>query len=86
MANRLIKIILPRSQGASALDILSELQITDGWQEESMSEYSVISFLINSGQSEGIMDRLEKSFGNFGGIPPGPYPGGSRHPSNRTDA
>jgi len=68
MANRLLKIILPRSQGASALDILSELQITDAWQEESMSEYSVISILIDSGQSEGIMDRLEKSFGNLPGF------------------
>ena len=68
MADRLLKIILPRSQGANALELMKELQITDVWQEESMSEHAVISVLIESGQGEGVMDRLETSFRHLTGF------------------
>ena len=68
MAHRLLKIILPRDQGATVLELLAELKITDVWQEESMSEHAVISVVIESGHGEGIMDRLEKSFGHLAGF------------------
>ena len=68
MAHRLLKIILPRNQGQRVLDLLSKLKITEVWQEESMSEHSVISVLIDSGQGETIMDQLDKSFGYLPGF------------------
>ena len=50
------------------MDLLASLQITDVWQEESMSAHAVISVLIDSGQSEQVMDQLDKSFGGHQGF------------------
>ena len=68
MAHRLLKVILPGNRGTDALVLLKEFKITEVWQEESISEHAVISVLIDSGRSEGLMDHLEKSFGNLPGF------------------
>lgn len=68
MAQRLLKIILPESHGAVALDILAEHGNTDFWQEESVGEHHVVSVLIDSGQSEALMDRFEKAFSTIPGF------------------
>ena len=68
MAARLLKIILPESHGAGAIDILTEQGISDFWREESLSENHVISVLIDSGQSEVLMDRFEKAFTGLAGF------------------
>ena len=68
MAQRLLKIILPESHGAIALEILAEQGITDYWQEESLGENHVVSVLVDSGQSEPLMDRFEKAFSTIPGF------------------
>lgn len=68
MAQRLLKIILPESHGAIALEILSEQGTTDFWQEESLGENHVVSVLVDSGQSEALMDRFEKAFSTIPGF------------------
>ena len=68
MAQRLLKIILPESHGAVALDVLAEQGVIDFWQEESLGEHHVISLLLDSGQSETLMDRFEKAFSTIPGF------------------
>ena len=68
MAQRLLKIILPESHGASALDVLAEQGVIDFWQEESVGDHHVISVLIDAGQSESLMDRFEKAFSTIPGF------------------
>lgn len=68
MAQRLLKIILPQSHGAVALEILNEQENTDFWQEESLGEHHVISVLVDSGPSESLMDRFEKAFSTIPGF------------------
>lgn len=68
MAQRLLKIILPESHGAIALDILAERGIRNFWQEESLGEHHVVSVLVDSGQSEPLMDRFEKAFSTIPGF------------------
>ena len=68
MAQRLLKIILPQSHGKAGLRLLADEGITDFWQEESLSEQFVISVLVDSGRSEGLMDRFEKMFTALAGF------------------
>ncbi len=68
MAQRLLKIVLPRSHGDAALKILAQEAVSDYWREESLGENHVISVLIDSGRSEGLMDQFEKAFSGLGGF------------------
>lgn len=62
MAERVIKIILPKDQAKIAEAILEENQTLTFWQEEFSSKNYVASILTDSVQSEEIMDQFEKKF------------------------
>jgi uncharacterized hydrophobic protein (TIGR00341 family) len=68
MAQRLLKIILPESHGAGALNVLAEQGVIDFWQEESVGDHHVISVLIDAGRSESLMDHFEKTFSYISGF------------------
>ena len=68
MAQRLLKIIMPENRGGEALEILAEQGMTTYWQEESIGARHVVSVLIDSGQSEALMDRFEKAYGGLDGF------------------
>jgi len=68
MAQRLLKIILPASHQAQALDLLSDQDGLNFWQEESAQGKFVASVLMDSGFSETIMDLFEKAFSHVDGF------------------
>lgn len=68
MAQRLVKIILPESQGEGALGLLAELELVDFWKEETLGDHCVVNVLIDSGQSEALMDRFQKGFSGLPGF------------------
>jgi len=59
MAQRLVKIILPESQGEGALGLLAELELVDFSKEETLGDHCAVNVLIDSGQSEALMDRFQ---------------------------
>ena len=59
---RLIKIILPQQQRREALGILEEREGIRFWQEEAADGQAVISVLTDIGNSESIMDLIERRF------------------------
>ena len=59
---RLIKIVLPEHQRKEALGILEEREEIRFWQEEAADGQAVISVLTDIGNSESIMDLIERRF------------------------
>ncbi len=68
MAERVIKVILPKEQAKNALSVLEENNELTYWQEELSTKYFVASILLDSGQSEHIMDIFEKKFSKVNGF------------------
>ncbi len=68
MPERVIKIILPRDHAKNALEILNSQEKLSYWQEELSAKSFVASILIDSTQSEAIMDLFEKKFSNVTGF------------------
>jgi len=62
MPERVIKIVLPREQAKNAIAILDNQEKLSYWQEELSSKNFVASILLDSAQSESIMDLFEKKF------------------------
>ena len=68
MAERVIKVILPKDQADNALSVLKKNAELTYWQEELSSSNFVVSILVDSGQSEPIMDLFEKRFSKVNGF------------------
>ena len=68
MAQRVIKIILPRESEGKVIEILANTPHLGFWQEESSSRNAIFSILAESGQSEAIMDLFEKQFSYVDGF------------------
>ncbi len=68
MPERVIKIILPREHAKEALTLLEEREKLNYWQEERSSKNFVVSILLDSVQSEAIMDLFEKKFSKTAGF------------------
>ncbi len=68
MPERVIKIILPREHAKEALALLEEREKLNYWQEERSSKNFVVSILLDSVQSEAIMDLFEKKFSKTAGF------------------
>lgn len=64
MQERVIKIILPEEFKDSALGLLEADESIFYWLEESNSTNVVISILVDSGQTENLMDDFERRFGH----------------------
>ncbi len=63
MQERVIKIILPEEFKDPALELLDADESIFYWLEESNSTNVVISILVDSGQTEKLMDNFERRFG-----------------------
>lgn len=68
MPERVIKIILPRDQAKDAIAILDNQEKLTYWQEELSAKNFVASILLDSTQSESIMDLFEKKFSKVKGF------------------
>lgn len=68
MAYRLLKIILPVDQRQRALTLLEDQPGLTFWQEESAQGFFVASLVMDSGDSETVMDLLEKTFSYVDGF------------------
>ncbi len=68
MPERVIKIVLPREQAKNAIAILDSQEKLTYWQEELSSKNFVASILLDSAQSEPIMDLFEKKFSKVTGF------------------
>ena len=68
MPERVIKIVLPREQSKEALAILDAQEKLNYWQEELSSKNFVASIILDSAQSESIMDIFEKKFSRVPGF------------------
>lgn len=68
MAYRLLKIILPVDQRQRALTLLNDQTGLTFWQEESAQGFFVASVVMDSGDSETVMDLLEKTFSYVDGF------------------
>ncbi len=62
MPERVIKVILPREQAKNAKTILENQPDLTYWQEELSTKNFIVSILLDSAQSESIMDQFEKKF------------------------
>lgn len=62
MAQRVLKIILPKNEKTHALEILQEHEDTVFWQEESSEKNFIVSALTEAGNSEKIMDSFERNY------------------------
>ena len=65
MQERVIKIILPEELKDPALELLDAEEGIFYWLEESNSTNVVISILVDSGQTEKLMDDFERRFGRI---------------------
>jgi len=63
MQERVIKIILPEEFKDPALELLEADESVFYWLEESNSKNVVISMLVDSSQTENLMDEFERRFG-----------------------
>jgi len=68
MPERVIKIILPKDQAKDAITLLGSQDKLTYWQEELSSKNFVASVLIDSAQSEKVMDLFEKKFSRVSGF------------------
>lgn len=68
MPERVIKIVLPRDQAKNALALLDSQSTLTYWQEELSANTFVASMLLDSTQSESIMDQFEKKFSKVTGF------------------
>lgn len=68
MPERVIKIVLPREQAKNALALLDSQSTLTYWQEELSANTFVASMLLDSTQSESIMDQFEKKFSKVTGF------------------
>jgi len=64
MQERVIKIILPEEFKDPAQELLETDKSIFYWLEESNSTNVVISMLVDSGQTENLMDNFERRFGH----------------------
>ena len=64
MQERIIKIILPEELKDPALELLDADESIFYWLEESNSTNVVISMLVDSSQTENLMDDFERRFGH----------------------
>jgi len=62
MAHRLLKIVLPQAGAEKALRLLDENGHQPCWRESAGDDRLVYSVLLDSGDSEAVMDRFETSF------------------------
>ena len=68
MPERVIKIILPKDQAKNAMALLESQDKLTYWQEELSAKNFVASVLIDSAQSEQVMDLFEKKFSKVSGF------------------
>lgn len=68
MPERVIKIILPKDQAKTAVALLDSQSTLSYWQEELSTKIFVASILLDSMQSEAIMDLFEKKFSKVTGF------------------
>ncbi|MEJ2596455.1 MAG: TIGR00341 family protein [bacterium] len=68
MQDRVIKIVLPREEAKNATELLVAQEKLNYWQEELSTKHFVASILIDSGNSEEIMDLFEKKFSRVQGF------------------
>lgn len=68
MPQRVIKIILPRTEKQTAVEMLDKHEHLSYWIEESTAANVIVSALIDSGYSEAIMDTFERKFGSIEGF------------------
>ncbi|MCD4736730.1 MAG: TIGR00341 family protein [Bacteroidales bacterium] len=68
MPERVIKIVLPREQEKNAMAILDSQEKLTYWQDELSAKNFVASILLDSAQSESIMDLFEKKFSKVTGF------------------
>lgn len=68
MPKRVIKLILPKEKAKDALILLESQDKLTFWQEELSAENFVASILVDSIQSEQIMDLFEKKFSRIEGF------------------
>jgi uncharacterized hydrophobic protein (TIGR00341 family) len=68
MPERVIKIILPKERAKDAIALLDNQDKLIYWQEELSSKNFVASILIDSAQSEAIMDLFERKFSKTSGF------------------
>ncbi len=68
MPERVIKIILPKDQAKDAIALLEGQDRLTFWQEELSAKNYVASILLDSVQSERIMDLFEKKFSKVSGF------------------
>ena len=68
MPERVIKVILPREHAKDAMEILDSQPNLTYWQEELSKKNFIASMLLDSTQSESIMDLFEKKFSKVTGF------------------
>ena len=68
MPERVIKIILPKDKAKDAIALLESQEKLTFWQEELSTMIFVASILIDSIQSEQVMDLFEKKFSKVSGF------------------
>lgn len=68
MALRLLKIVAPIEKGKEIVHLLSAQPELNYWQEEATANQFVVSIITSTGQSEEIMDLLERTFSHTEGF------------------
>ncbi len=68
MPERVIKVILPPEHAKDAMEILDSQPNLTYWQEELSKKNFIASMLLDSTQSESIMDLFEKKFSKVTGF------------------
>lgn len=68
MPQRLIKIVLPRDQKETAIDMLGKNENLSFWIEESTAINIIVSAILDAGHSEALMDTFERKFGKTEGF------------------
>jgi len=68
MPERVIKIIIPKDQAKNAMALLESQDKLTYWQEGLSAKNFVASVLIDSAQSELVMDLFEKKFSKVSGF------------------
>lgn len=68
MAQRVLKIIIPKNENHHALEILKGHENTVFWQEESSEDNFIVSALTEAENSEKIMDSFERIYSSTKGF------------------
>ena len=68
MSIRLIEILLPEGYSKVVKEALKELDVLDMWQETAEEDRVRMKILVSTGQTETVLDLLEKRYSHMAGF------------------